>query len=482
MGKIYMRAGMSPFDTFDPSYVLLKNTIGNNVGNLIYAYAMFRTLMTEETEIIPNYYRTEPKDADRINEEYQSFVIPLADAFRPDFMPELRNMTKLIDRLKIPCVVTGVGLRAPFEPGSEIKFSFDEDVRAFIKAVLNKSSLVGVRGEITSAYLSGLGFQEGKDHIVIGCPSMYTFGRDFKVKDVSLTPESRISVNASILAPNTVHEFLSRTMKVIPNHYFLPQRLQELKLLYTGQPYAIKEGYEAYPSKLADSVYEEDRVRFFLRANEWIDFLKQMDLSVGGRMHGNITAAVAGVPSILIPHDARMRELTNYHSLTHVWAKDIDEHTDIFELAARLDFQKVSREHGANFDRFISFLDTNGLDHIYKDGRNPQRTPLDIQMEGLPETSVSSIRNCTIGEMADRWQLYYPAEEIKNDKIKSEGKKLKEKVRKLEQYKKKAELAKKKREEELQNANEVIAQKEKEKAEAKQYRFFGKSYEVRKIH
>lgn len=434
MKKIIMRAGIAPTDTFDPSYMLLNNSIGNNVGNLVYAYGVNRTLTTEDTEVVPNYYKIDPKDADEINEKYDAYVIPLADAFRPDFRPELKTMTALIKKLKIPVVVAGVGLRAPFEPSLDSSFPFDEEVKGFVKAVLNKSAMVGVRGEITSQYLSKLGFVEGKDHTVIGCPSMYTYGRNIKIRDTEITPESRISINSSILSPVNVLKFLNRTMEAVPDHYFLPQRIQEMKLVYTGAPYVHNQkGKKMYPTKMTDKLYMENRVRFMLNVPTWLDFLRQADLSVGGRLHGNIAATIAGTPCILLPHDARMRELTDYHKLTHVWASEINEKTDIFELAAKLDFHGVERNHQQNFEHFIDFLDKNGLDHIYKDGADPDRAPLDERVEKtelLPP--LETIRSCSFEEMVERWQKFYPEDDKKNEKLKKEVKKLRARNKELE--------------------------------------------------
>ncbi len=96
--------------------MIVRNSIGGNVGNLVYAYSVFRTLMTEETTITPDYYRIHPADAEQINKTYDMYIIPLADAFREDFVPSLRKYTQLIKKLTIPVVVIGVGLRAPFEP------------------------------------------------------------------------------------------------------------------------------------------------------------------------------------------------------------------------------------------------------------------------------------------------------------------------------------------------------------------------------
>lgn len=434
MKKILMRAGMSPTDVFDPSYILLNNSIGNNVGNLLYAYGVIRSLTTEDTEIVPNYYKVDAKEADEINEKYDAYVIPLADAFRPDFRPEFKAMTELINKLKIPVIVIGVGLRAPFEPGLENKFPFDAEAKEFVKAVLNKSAMIGVRGEITAQYLSNLGFVEGKHHTVIGCPSMYTYGKNLKIRDTKITKDSRLSVNSSILSPVNVLDFLNRTMEQIPDHYFLPQRIQELKLVYTGAPYVhAQKGKEMYPCHMTDKIYMDNRVRFMLNIPTWLDFLRQADLSVGGRLHGNIAAAVAGTPAILLPHDARMRELTEYHNLTHVWASEINENTDIFDLVAKLDFHGVEKNHEKNFEHYVEFLDNNNLDHIYKNGAHPDRAPLDEKVEKtelLPP--LETIRSCSFEELVERWDKYYPEEEKRQEKLKKEVKKLRRQVKELE--------------------------------------------------
>src|SRR5690625_1003873 len=108
--------------------MLINNSIGGNVGNLIYAYSVYRALMTEGTNIVPDYYSRNSNNADKINKKYDAYIIPLADAFRSDFIHELKDYTKLIKKLTIPVVVIGVGLRAPFEPKLNEGFPFDEDV------------------------------------------------------------------------------------------------------------------------------------------------------------------------------------------------------------------------------------------------------------------------------------------------------------------------------------------------------------------
>lgn len=189
---------MRPTNVYTPEDIYLKDRTGFNNGNLAYQYSIYRTLWTDDVEIHADGLSSNPNLAEKINENYNLYVIPLADAFRDDFRPALRNYTELIRRLKIPVIVTGVGLRANYEPQLDEGFAFDEDVTNFVKAVLEKSSQIGVRGQITADYLKRLGFNEGVDYRVIGCPSLYTFGRELKIRDVNLTEQSTIAINASL--------------------------------------------------------------------------------------------------------------------------------------------------------------------------------------------------------------------------------------------------------------------------------------------
>lgn len=431
MTKMLIRSGISPLETFTAPEIFDRNAIGGNVGNLIYAYSVYRTLTNEDTTITPDYYRINHNDADEINEKYDYYIIPLADAFRESFRPALRRYTKLIKKLKIPVVVIGVGLRAPFEPQLDEGFSFDQDVKEFVKAVLEKSSMIGLRGEITSKYLSRLGFREGVDHKVIGCPSMYTFGREIKIRDTDITKDSMICVNSSRLSPDSVLNFISRGMEEYPNYYFIPQWLSEMRLTYTGiSPF--QKIYDNYPDQMSDPAYMNDRVRFFLNAPTWIDFMKQADLSFGARLHGNITATIAGTPSILIPKDARMRELTRYHNLTHIWYNDLTENMTLSEVIEQVDFKSPEKVQQENFDNFVDFLNQNNLPHIYKDDINRADAPIDDQVKNTPHLPpVTTISGCSLEEMVERWENHFPVEVSKENRIQHrEKQKIKNKYKK----------------------------------------------------
>lgn len=75
----------------------MKGAQGGNSGNMLFVYSMFRALLTEDTKIDVNYYNLDESTIDKVNEEYDAFVIPLANAFRSDFaeMPKLISFVKV---------------------------------------------------------------------------------------------------------------------------------------------------------------------------------------------------------------------------------------------------------------------------------------------------------------------------------------------------------------------------------------------------
>lgn len=425
MKNIYIRAGMSPFESFPARKILLNNSIGTNVGNFLYVYGILRNITQEDSVITPDHYKKNYSDADidKINQTQDIFIIPLADAFRSDFVPSLKMMTRLVKKLTIPCVIIGVGLRAPFEPDFSTAYDFDEAVKEFVRAVLKKSSMIGVRGEITSAYLSHLGFREGTDHMAIGCPSMYTVGPSLNIRQTDITKDSRVCINSSITAPDNVHEFLDRVTKEFPDWHFVPQVLRELRLLYTGTPFTAKCNPH-YPRYITDETYRTGKSEFFLNVPTWLEYMSKADLAIGSRLHGNIAALLAGTPSILIPKDARVRELSEYHDFTRVNLTDITADTDIWDLINSVDFQQPCRKQEANFHRFLGFLEKNEIPHIYQNG-TPDAIPFMERMKNVPlQPPVTTFANCSLEEMSARFESFYPAYEkkLKRSAAKSDNK------------------------------------------------------------
>lgn len=449
MKKILIRAGMSPLDNFPDEYAMYHNILGNNIGNSLYAYSVFRALTfdasddaEEETRLVPTYYKFKYTDEEieEINSTYSCFVIPLANAFRSNFASHLRGLASLIKKLTIPCIVIGVGINFPYDPDLKQKFEFDKDVKAFMDAVLEKSSIVGVRGEITGKYLSNLGYKEDVDYTVIGCPSMYTFGRDLYVKEGGITRDSLICVNHSTQSPQNIRDFTNNAISELTNYYMLWQTKKEYRFIYTGMSYMYGDK-KNFPCKYAqDELYREDRLRFFTNVSTWLDFMRSADFSFGARLHGNIAATIVGTPSLLLVKDARTQELSSYHHLPCATPDRIDASDSLFDLIERVDLKSHLKYQGDNFDRYVDFLNKNNLKHIFINDPNPGNVALDRQMSSIHyNPPIKTIAACTNDEILARMDAFYPQilDELcslgkKNKELQQEIKNLKAEKKELE--------------------------------------------------
>lgn len=404
--KILMRASVSPFKVHKPIDVICTKVIGNNTGNLLFAYSMTRTLYTKDTEIdflADKEVAHGNVDPQFINENYDYLVLPMANSFRKQFMNCMGKWTDIIEKLTIPVVVTGIGIQMPYEPDVTQKHVYDACAKRFIKAVLDHSASVGVRGTITESYLRHLGFG-AKEINVTGCPSFAMFGPGLPVRDKKpLTRESAVCVTGSVSNPVNFKEFMIRNREILPNYYFMPQFVDDLKLMYLGVPLPVtKDSQTLYPHLINDEVFLQDKARFFINFPSILEFNKGIDFNYGTRIHGAVGSILSGVPSFLFPTDARIRELAEYHNVPNMPASLVDENTNLLDIYEKTDFSQVNKGHEERFWHFIDFLNENGLPHIYKDNED-NIIPFDEKIGQIEfEGPIHSLTTCSKEEMISR--------------------------------------------------------------------------------
>lgn len=424
MKRILVRAGMSPLVGYNPTEVIYNNMIGNNIGNMLFPYSVSRTLMREHVLIDTiNPARKYTKwDINEINSRYDYLVLPFANAFRVSFIEELKKTTKLVKRLKIPCIVVGVGAQA--EIGKTIKNAeLEKAVKDFMKAILDKSSIVGLRGEFTADYLSKIGFQAERDFTVIGCPSMYMFGKELPKMEVKeLTPESNVSTNSKISLSQKFHDFMQRSRTDIPNYHYVVQVIEEISRMYMGKPYQanfVKKIPNHFPVEFSDPIYQSGKGITFVNVPSWLKYLSEKDFSFGSRIHGNIASILAGTPCYIVVSDERIKELVDYHNIPHMLEKDLTNDTNIFDLHHKADFSAIRKGHEERFMHYLDFLKENGLKTIYdKNGDVKKTVPFDEIINGnnyaprvkafsaiTPEEQVQRLQE--IHSQVHRQNVYY---------------------------------------------------------------------------
>jgi len=391
--KVLVHAGMSPLEKPDMDRIFRDKLFTTNSGNLIFQYPVYRALMTEGTEFVSHLLqRNDITDEfiDRVNSEFDCVVLPMANNFRNGNALVL-GMTKFVKKLKIPCVVIGVGLQA--DDVSQIKngFPFDASVKEFVSAILDHSAMLGLRGEFTGEYLKHLGFKEEQHFTVTGCPSMYSRGvRLPEVRRTELTADSVISMNYRKEQPENLLEFMNRGAKEFKNHYLVFQRLEEMLMLRYGMPviydYRRKQDDESgYPMNRKHPEVKNGHTIGFANALAWRRHMEGCDLSIGCRIHGNLVAALAGTPAMVFTIDTRTEELCRYHNIPYIPAAEINPEKSIRSIYESTDFDRVHIGHEQRFRHFVDFLNINGLKNIYQETLDPADVPFEKALAALPE-------------------------------------------------------------------------------------------------
>jgi len=413
--RVLLRAGKDPFTVVSPESSLEDypaGVFGKNVGNLVFSDSMHRILSVPGAEVLPNTFLAEREGVtqpylDNINDSFDHFVVPLANAFRVSFLPNLDLLTQTIKGLKIPTTVVGVGVSGG---GGSLEKDVDEvsddlkrGVKQFVNAVLDRSATIGVRGENTRRFLNRLGY--GDDLVdVIGCPSLYRNGRDLRIEKraAAITKDSHFSMNVSPYVGYMGDSSIYHARKY-RNMTYIPQDLETLRLLLWArnpQKWAAK-----MPTHVGHPLYEQDRMRFFVDSRTWIDHLATQDFSFGTRIHGNIAALVARTPAVVLVHDTRTQELAEFHEIPFRLVPDLPRNVDAADLYEEADYTAFNNGHNARFENFLSFLKRNGIENVFEEGKaNPE---YDEAIAALP--LPGAVRRIPAGQeqIAGRLQWMY---------------------------------------------------------------------------
>lgn len=380
MKRILMRAAKSPLEDLSVEEILHYDKMGTNPGNMLFAHSVCRAVMTDDDTQIDaiETYNVEFTDemVKEYNKKYDLFIIPLANAFRYQFISELDNITNLVKRLKIPCIVIGCGIQG--EKTKKDLTSMNEAVKRFMNAVLEKSSCIGIRGEYTAEFLEKLGYVRDKDFMVIGCPSMFLYGENLPVPNkIPFDEIERVSITARFVLWWSTHNLFRVTAESIKDSYFLPQTTYELRLLWLGlNSETYPSGYasmfaadapEFYPIGREHDIIKNGRAIGFTNVYSWLEFLKTRQFALGSRIHGTIAPILAGVPAFVIVPDLRVRELVEYHNIPHISMEYISEHpqTTARELYEKTDFNQILDGHKERFEKYVEFFERNNVDNIF---------------------------------------------------------------------------------------------------------------------
>lgn len=356
-----------------------------NPGDMVYAAGLMDVLRTtDDVEFVPTgyvrYSGRLPLSLEEINATCTALVMPFADHFRNDRTYLLDRYADLASKVKIPTVVPCVGVRA-----DNITAETDASVKRFISAVLDKSALIGLRGEMTARYLERLGFVRDRHFTVVGCPSIYCAGPELPAFSWPEDPHS-CAFGLNHRAGEAVNRFLFDSARRIPVRRCIAQSDFEFIKFFVSNhvPRDVTHRTPWYRN-LVDSTVRDGSFRYFYNLNSWKQCLRSVDCSLSSRIHGTILALLCGVPSVIVPFESRTRELAEYHAIPIIRPEEIATGDTIGKFAEGFDFDAMRKRHRENFAHFLDFLHRNGLKTVFDDGGSPRPGPgADILAEDIP--------------------------------------------------------------------------------------------------
>lgn len=374
MKRLLLRASKSPFQSFTnraipkkqlwPVYAHLNKPGTRNIGNLVFAQSVFKSLDTPETIIDIDNYELSLKDSfakkvDYINANYDAFVIPLCNSFRPDYKKTLKRMNNTLRRIKIPCIVPGVGAQLSLNANYAELDSIRTEVKEFVACILDRSASIGVRGEITKDYLINLGFPSNLIDI-IGCPSMYYNGDRMDVRKGDNAEKIALSMNTVSIKDPRILQFTSYFNKYPSDVTYIPQDCYMMREIAQNMPPELNS--EITISNKMPKILQPQNIAHYCDLVPWINFMKTQSFAIGTRIHGNIVALLAGTPAHVIAHDSRTLELARYFNIPYTLINNL-KHFDLHTTFSGSSYAKLVDEHHARLRVYATFLERNGLEH-----------------------------------------------------------------------------------------------------------------------
>ena len=335
---------------------------GNNFGNMLFTNAAYQQINNAQ-HIGFNW------EPEKIREECSSIFIPAANWINTK--EDWGRLADLIEQTELPCTVVGLG--------SQINSLADVaaiplGTKKLNTVIAERSTGIGVRGDFTAQVVNDCGVPNVE---VLGCPSIFTFGKVPELRKIVARDHSRIGVGPTRYVLNKVND---------TSHFDKQRQLYQFaireasSIYYQSEQYEIKElARENQHDDIQDVLAMEyygindtkqlnkailEKGKYHTSLSNWLADVLKDDLYIGTRIHGAIAATLAGTPPVLVTHDNRTKELAETMCVPSIEIEkfDVSMLCDIPKFLAQFDFKKFTRRSELNIKKLAQFYKENNLD------------------------------------------------------------------------------------------------------------------------
>lgn len=350
----------------DSAELILSKT-GRNTGNLMFVDAVHRVVRHDKLSTGMRF------DRKLIRAEHDGLVIPAANWLSSH--SDWSNLAKLVEASKLPCVMVGLGAQS-HSKASIPKLS--EGTLRLLKVVSERSHSISVRGTFSAEVLSHYGIHNAT---VTGCPSLlWHVDRPARVDShkeavtrvsICATREDTRASLADKSARNQASLYLTRMARQMEYDFVAQTELHDINVArgIFHDAAAERESLDYVKQAYADQddasirAYLAAHLKVYCRVSEWLDYLRGRQFMMGTRLHGVIAGLLAGIPAVLIVHDARTLEMSENLAIPAISAqKVVAERMDAQAIYETADLAAFNIRMVEYFQRFRTFFAANSVD------------------------------------------------------------------------------------------------------------------------
>ncbi|MEU2616534.1 polysaccharide pyruvyl transferase family protein, partial [Micromonospora sp. NPDC007271] len=215
--------------------------------------------------------------------------------------------------------------------------------------------------------------------------SMFLHGDSLRIEKAkaTLSTEDRLALTISPYV-SSMAQIVRHHHQRYPNLRYLPQDLKTLGTLLYGDAPEHRGKQSDIPVHTSHPLFVEDKVRMFVDPWTWMEYLSGFEFAFGTRIHGTITALLAGTPGYLFAHDSRTLELARYFGIPHRIMRDVPADIDAAQLYQEADYSALNDGHKTRFEAITSFLARHDLGHCFADGDSAARFDRQVRQTSFP--------------------------------------------------------------------------------------------------
>ncbi|MDC0603224.1 polysaccharide pyruvyl transferase family protein [Aliiglaciecola sp.] len=347
----------------------LFSKAGANTGNFIFVSAL-RTILNRPESIYQH-------QADVVfdKDKYDFVAISAANWINPDV--ELDRITAFIESTDLPCLVVGLGAQISLD--NELP-TLKKSTERFLKVISERSKTISVRGENTQQALAKYGVS---NTTVTGCPSLLLYQQRKTQQEVISKTEkplklvfqgTRHDINPKVFKADKVSQINMQVYRYaysnkqhlllqseLPDLYHVMKRFSNPEIIESGKPF-LEKVYEDNIGSISQYLRQYGLVYWDL--DTWLNELRSYDFLIGTRIHGCVSALLAGIPTVLLAHDMRTKELAEKLSIKYVDVREIpDFNTEFVEKIVHepYDWEKFNNTMTHYRSAFKAFFDENNV-------------------------------------------------------------------------------------------------------------------------